>query len=120
MNKLKFAATVFTLLAFAAPALAQYPYAYRGTGMGAGMWFVGFISFVIGSFIFSWIFWMVGKWMMMRILTDRESWKMGHEAGKREEINKEMGRENESWKMGREAGKREEISKEMNRQQTQR
>ena len=117
MNNLQLTATV-SLLLVASPALAQYPYAYRSNGNGIGMWFIALISFIIGSFIFSWIFWMVGKWMMMGMM-DKSSWRMGREAGKREEINKEMGRENESWKMGRDAGKREEINKEMNRQQGQ-
>lgn len=119
MNKLQLSVATTALLTVALPALAQYPYAYRDSGFGAGMWFIGFISFIIGSFVFSWIFWMVGKWMMMG-MTDRNSWRIGHEAGKREEINKEMGRENKSWKMGHDAGKREEINKEMNRQQSQR
>jgi len=119
MNKLIFTAAASTLLAFAAPAMAQYPYAYRDADFGAGMWFLGFVSFIIGSFVFSWIFWMIGKWMMMDMV-NKNSWRIGHEAGKREEINKEIGRENESWKMGRDAGKREEINREMNRQQSQR
>lgn len=89
MEKTATLALLSGLLATATPVWAQYPYAARTADYGIGMFFLGLIYFVVGSFLFSWIFWMVGKWMMMGMM-DKDR-KKDQESGKREDMNRQQG-----------------------------
>ncbi len=92
MKKIFVVACAYLLLA-ATPVFAQYQYGYgmMGYNWGAFGWLLmvilGLIWFIIASYIFAWIFWMVGSRMVEKKMGEKGRWKMG-EGGSKEESPK--------------------------------